>query len=126
VARWQVVLCVKLVCAVFCSQVATLVWCVQLLHAHKMCQLQAVYQCRDLISCTRWKLHVLFCLLNLLLLLLPLLLLLLLLLLLPLLLLPSHAGTRINNGVMLGSSVGGGITYIEPAQVRHVGDNRQR
>ncbi|WIA43850.1 hypothetical protein OEZ86_010265 [Tetradesmus obliquus] len=27
------------------------------------------------------------------------------------------AGTRINNGVMLGSSVGGGLTYIEPAQV---------
>ncbi|KAF6255024.1 hypothetical protein COO60DRAFT_258769 [Scenedesmus sp. NREL 46B-D3] len=27
------------------------------------------------------------------------------------------AGTRVNNGVMLGSSVGGGMTYIEPAQV---------
>jgi dsDNA-specific endonuclease/ATPase MutS2 len=27
------------------------------------------------------------------------------------------SGTRINNGVMLGSSVGGGMTYIEPAQV---------
>jgi hypothetical protein len=29
----------------------------------------------------------------------------------------APAGTRINNGVMLGSSVGGGMTYIEPAQV---------